>query len=308
MWLRLLCDNGSKNNMNLNEMIIPSKTVRNYLEERAYKFRDCDKATLLYNRLGDYPLKVIHEKLNDIREQTEDQKLKKEITEYLQEEQCIWEAFTNNTGAVYKVLYSKDEVENGFFCEYSDAYEWGKLVGLSFSILKLTLFSARDARIPKIDMYLDLVLGKAVYNSVGELLTCSSNEVPSVDWEARLEENRFEDAFVCFPHPFQKGDFVWNIRDKKLGIVYAEQGDELLARRYKKFEGKNGVGSFDMFILEVDTFEKDGLQKHLGCNPRFYERIPEELLYSHEDWGKMKYTQIILLEGGSIASLMKVYE
>lgn len=91
------------------EMLIPSKTVRDYILETEWTFTDFQKAALLCHR--GLPLKDEYSYLRALGERTDDDVLREQITRYLEEIEKGFEAFRENNDR--RCIYVLKVMEEG---------------------------------------------------------------------------------------------------------------------------------------------------------------------------------------------------
>ena len=188
--------------------LIPSKDVREYLEENGRVFTDFEKATLIYNHSEmSFIEKAAY--LKRLMEQTENETLKEEIQDRLSyDELCLSRFYENNGDYIYELeVYDPEDktfYEKGYFKLGKVAVSCGKKFQENFNITKI-LFLA-EVKEPE-ECCADYA--SAVYfDNQGLVRGYYSLEV---EWTAKREEidpSRFENAYIQIPHPFSNGDFV----------------------------------------------------------------------------------------------------
>ena len=115
------------------EMLISSKTVRDYILETGWTFTDFPKAALLCH--SGLPLKEEYSYLRALGERTDDGGLWEQITGYFEEIEKGFEAFRENSGRRYiyvlKVMeeggaWEDEYLASGYFFDWETALGNGK--------------------------------------------------------------------------------------------------------------------------------------------------------------------------------------
>ena len=115
------------------EILIPSKTVRDYIMETEWTFTDFQKAALLCHR--GLLLKDEYSYLRALGERTDDGDLREQITRYLEEIKKGVEVFRENSGRRYiyvlKVMeeggaWEDEYLASGYFFDWETALGNGK--------------------------------------------------------------------------------------------------------------------------------------------------------------------------------------
>lgn len=195
------------------EQYIPSKDMRNYLDKINFRFSDSEKAIIIYN--SNICLQKIHEELIQIAKTTENAVLRKQI-----EERVAWDLnsikmLKMNQGGFFYALDVFDAWDNEYENEgYYTTFEMAKLTAEKFAkkyiITKSKLFD-KDVEPEKGDINPEI--GAIAFNANGELDYFWSKSMAKREWAARRIERKsqFEERYISFPHPFQKGDIVKNV-------------------------------------------------------------------------------------------------
>ena len=188
--------------------LIPSKDVREHLEEQGRVFTDFEKATLIYNHTGmSYTEKAAF--LKELMEQTKDKTLKEEIQDRLSyDELCLSRFYENNGDYLYELeVYEPEDdtsYEQGYFKSGEAAVTYGKKFKENFSVQKILFMTAEQ----EADDCHNNCVGAVYFDNQGLVRGYYSLEV---DWTAKkseIDSSRFENAYVKIPHPFSNGDFV----------------------------------------------------------------------------------------------------
>lgn len=276
------------------EKIIPSRDVRDLIEKEGYVFADFEKATLIFNNIQNYGERRV--RLQELAESTKDLKLKAMI-----EKRIAWDeediAFfeEEKEGYVY-ILNSKEFAPEdcycGCFANVKLAHEYGRKLGFDFSIEKHVVIGSGSDRYPKRKMltnpYLlkiedwsecvqeyeqsDTVVAKFHYNKRGDLLYFGSDVERDLKDELEMEfsPDRFENAYMEIPNPFEKGDVVRVVGTDSLGIVLTSQLEwEEYKVRMSQISGKDFIDA----SITVDFLTDVGQFSHDHVNPVFLERV-----------------------------------
>ena len=188
--------------------LIPSKDVREYLEEKGVVFTDFEKATLIYNHSEmSFIEKAAY--LKRLMEQTENEILKGEIQERRSyDELCLNKFYENNGDYIYELeVYDPEDktfYEKGYFKSGQMAVDCGKKFQEGFSVHKILLLT--EGKEPE-ECYADCV--SAVYfDNQGVVRSYYSLEAEWTAKKVEIDPSRFENAYIRIPHPFSNGDFV----------------------------------------------------------------------------------------------------
>lgn len=125
--------------------LIPSKDVREYLEEKGVVFTDFEKATLIYNHSEmNFIEKAAY--LKGLMEQTENETLKEEIQDRLSYDKlCLSRFYENNGDYIYELeAYDPEDktfYEMGYFKSGKVAVGCGKKFQENYSIHKIQLLT-----------------------------------------------------------------------------------------------------------------------------------------------------------------------
>lgn len=190
------------------EKLIPSKDVREYLEEKGHAFTDFEKAILIYNHSEmNFSEKAAHLKV--LMEQTENETLKEEIQERLSyDELCLSRFNENNGDYIYELeVYDPEDktfYETGYFKSGTVAAGCGKKFQENFNIHKILFLT--EEKEPE-ECGADYTA--AVYfDQQGFVRSYYSLEEEWTAKKAEIDPSRFENAYIKIPHSFSNGDFV----------------------------------------------------------------------------------------------------
>ena len=188
--------------------LIPSKDVREHLEEMGCVFTDFEKATLIYNHSEmSFTEKVAH--LKGLIAQTENEILKEEIQDRLSyDELCLSRFYENNGDYIYELevydLEDKTFYEKGYFKLGKVAVSCGKKFQENFNITKILLQT--EAKEP--EECCDDCVSAVYFDKQGVVRNYYSLEVEWTAKKVEIDPSRFENAYIKIPHPFSNGDFV----------------------------------------------------------------------------------------------------
>lgn len=207
--------------------------------------------------------------LKAIRDKTEDNCLRDQITEYLDCKEQGFQAFKENKNKnhIY-VLRVKAEEENqyyqiqpeGYFFDWKLAYECGKKKGQPFQLQKCVVCDvskqSNDDNNPSV--------ADLQFDEDGEALCFWSREVP---FDAE-KNGYFTYVFYEVPNPFEQGDIVKQAGTEDYGIVEnsQEQWKEALAR-YQSDEWKGFGPDYSDVQICVTFLGEDGTFGHAHVNP-----------------------------------------
>lgn len=200
---------------------IPSKDMRKYLDIINFRFSDSEKATIIYN--SNTCLQKIHDELMQIAKTTEDAVLRKQIEERVACDLNSIKMLKMNEGGFFYALDVFDTWDNEYENEgYYTTFEMAKLTAEKFTrkyiITKSKLY---DKEMEPENGGINPEVGAIAFDVTGELDYFWSEAVSQKEWAAnRIErKSRFEERYISFPHPFQRGDIVKNVLTDEVGII-----------------------------------------------------------------------------------------
>lgn len=219
------------------EKLIPSKDVCAYMEQQGRILTNFEKATLIYNHSGmDYEEKT--KLLKNLLESTENAELKGQIQERIcYDERCQKRFYAKEDGEIYKLfVYSPSDDEYLLYGHYpcgALAVRSGKKFQEKFYVQKIKMFMEEKEQEDNQET------AARYFNADGTLRDYYSQEV---SWAGQKEEDdreRFENAYVEIPFPFQNGDFVRvkNHAELKNLICLVECYQNTESDRYKEWLG-----------------------------------------------------------------------
>ena len=206
------------------EILIPSKTVRDYVVETGWEFTDFQKASLLCHR--ELPLKEEYSYLKALGDCTADLTLRKQIAEYLGDMERGFQKFRENSGRhsiyVLKVMeeggfWDGEYLDSGYFFDWETALGCGKKENVPFEIEK---YPVDDMPVSEDDPCSRHADSGIRFHKEGEAVCFWSNEM------AKFDNKRFNNALIEIPNPFERGDIVKCRRadgSEVFGIVEGER-------------------------------------------------------------------------------------
>lgn len=190
--------------------LIPSKAVREYMEQQGCVLTDFEKATLIYNHSGmDYAEK--RERLKELLDSTENEKLKEQIQErFTYDERCCKCFYDKAEDEIYKLVVflseDKEYLDAGYFISGELAVRCGiNFQEESFYVEKIKMLM-EDLELEEVELFPPSIATR-YFKGDGRLEDYDSSEEPWTYGE-ELGENRFENAYLEIPFSFQDGDFV----------------------------------------------------------------------------------------------------
>lgn len=268
--------------------LIPSKQVRDYMDEIGFEFTDHQKATLIWNAVG-YNHYQILDALKELAETTGDLVTKKQIEERISYEETKLERIRNNQDNKHVYVVTNDDgLSYGYFNRYDTALAYAKKLHESLEIEKQRIIEGNkiprvkrdiglNPRYPdtKVDTYYEycgIGDGGVLFNEAGEIIGLRTNEM-SDEEESLVNEfdsNRFEFPFINIPFPpnFMKGIPVKHISSGRYGII--QEGSEIWDEFINRIRKGLYVDYYDMSI-KVQFLDIDGCWAHDHINPIYLE-------------------------------------
>ena len=276
-----------------------SQTLLQYMEQNDLRFTDFEKASLIYH--SHLLPEEKHNRFEALAAETADACLKTQIEHRLQIEREDIIAFKNNAeGCVYVVnsyeYDDRDPYPCGYFAYFEPAYEHGKKQGCKFDIEKYRIVGLNGMQPlkgkgyfnPNIRSHTDIEElveeqdcddfhcsdGCFKYDKDGTLtyFHCANDlrddkEVMSLLYDL----NRFENAFIFMPDPFELGDIVKETESGKVGIV--ETSREERDRFHERIKSGDLTGcEFLDACITVEFLRENGTFSHDHVNPAFLEK------------------------------------
>lgn len=285
--------------------MIPSKDMRKALRESGRYFTDMERATIVAN-LGLLP-KQTRGLLQQIKDETQDRELRKQLQAHLDSEDRAMESFkSDSVGNIYYVEVQDDDSEfdgevEGYFSSYQIAYEFGLTKDAPFWVRKSKVYDAIDANDPpEAKGWYDFLK----FDADGELLIMGAvdpaeyggpqllpNIIRKGHWPHYLY---FEDRFISLPNLYEQGDIV-RIVGKVASYIDAaydwavvdpdrtewEKWRERVNAWLRDIESGTGapdgcLGDFSDMQITVEIPCKDGTFTHDHINPMFLEKWDDD--------------------------------
>lgn len=188
------------------EILIPSKSVREYILEAGWKFTDFQRAALLCHR--GMLLKDKYSHLKALGEHTADHILREQIVEYLEgmekgiqtfrendDRRCIYVLKVKGDGGRWDGEY----LDSGCFFDWENVFQCGKKEDAPFEVEKSRVDDMPVSEDGSCSQHADAGIG---FNKYGEAECFWSNETSGVDNKC------FDNAIINIPNPFERGDIV----------------------------------------------------------------------------------------------------
>lgn len=219
--------------------LIPSKAVREYMEQQGRILTDFETATLIYNHSGmDYAEK--RERLKELLENTDNEKLKEQILERLEyDERCCKRFYENAEGEIYKLVVFLSEDKEYLNAGYFASGEWAVRCGINFHeeffyVEKIKMLM-EDLNLEEMQLFPPSIATR-YFKGDGRLEDYASSEEPWT-YGGELDKSRFENAYIEIPFPFQDGDFVMikNNRFMKDKICVVERSKNIREYKHSKW-------------------------------------------------------------------------
>lgn len=204
------------------ELMVPSRTVRQYIRQTGYVFSDFSRAVLISN--SDAPLKERYWLLEKLTETTPDRDLKREIDSFLSTRGDDLAAVQDQDGHyVYttaSAFWDSSPAKPQVFSAFEAALEWAlSSYTADFELCKELIVSSGSPAVDKSCL---------TFGPDGRLLDFDRGLV-NERGERRDENWTFPDAYCDVPNPFDKGDIVWLPNWKEYGVI--ESSASALSKR-----------------------------------------------------------------------------
>ena len=309
--------------------LIPSRVMREHLERVGFEMTDWQAATVIYHELDHEDRMATLEKLAD---ETQDEKLAKQIRARIRYERLSYEHLTANDGKyvfMVRIIDEDDYLNVGIFRRFNEAeaYALDRWPEKDIWIEKYILI---DGNIPLItsvahanpnmigdeieefavykEEYDGSDIGSARYKN-GKRKSFWTNEMTPEEMKTvdEFDIDRFENQFIPWPNPFDTGDIVRVIseNEESIGIVNTGKDDynELLERVREGLYVDYSDAS-----LTVEFLCEDGSFSHDHPSPINLERVDVD---SIEPVGKrdlLKYASDLVKGEGSLDYVMILYD
>ncbi|MBO5389886.1 MAG: hypothetical protein J6A59_17460 [Lachnospiraceae bacterium] len=267
--------------------LVPSKQVREYLDEIGHTFTDSERATLIWHAAECSRIDRLMA-LNELAHTTRDTGLQEQIEERLMHEEKLLAKFKeNDNGEFIYVVEDKDELQIGYFEKASTAIKFATGRRAECSILKQLIIKGNQ--LPPLSDYKDLynkaIFGEVKDQDVGDYLWLpvagleidDKGDVESLWCNEQMDyftsessQEHFENSFINIPFPefFQRGIPVRLVTTGEYGIIV--QGSEMWDDFIEKYGDEKDMCYFDMAITVVFLTD-DGMWSHQHINPIYLE-------------------------------------
>lgn len=245
---------------------IPSKCMRQYIEENHIVFSDFQKATLIWA----LPVRTREEKIEaliELADKTKDLQLIRQIHERIRYEELLWKNFIDNSerNSVYAVeAYEENWVLCGIFGNSNAALEYARDYCIENEvecmITKQKILEEKNEKIA-LETSVDLDVN-------GKILKIWVLRNGNLDRETeKFEENleRFENKYFRLPYPFRAGSVVKDIYTGRCGILAESQEDWEKSRALD--EKRETELAFYYNSANVYFLQEDGCWCHEHMNP-----------------------------------------
>lgn len=265
--------------------LIPSKQVRDYIDEINFEFTDHQMATLIWNARG-YTYKQRIDALKSLGENTTDQVTKEQINQRIAYEEEALKRFKSNpdNNFIY-VVNNEDGYSCGFFRKYDTALAYANKLEEKCEIEKQLIVEGDSIPIVKERVGINQNLcpdvekidyyeykghpeGEIELDEKGEILRVWSREMTDEEEDAvdEYKKERFEFQFINIPFPptFTKGIPVKYIPSGEYGII--EAGSDIWGDFTDRISKGLYVDYSDMSII-VQFLGENGRWCHSHINP-----------------------------------------
>lgn len=309
--------------------LIPSRVMREHLERVGFEMTDWQAATVIYHELDHEDRMATLEKLAD---ETQDEKLAKQIRARIRYERLSYERLTENDGKYVFMVRIKDEdkyLNVGIFRRFheAEAYALDRWPKKDIWIEKYILI---DGNIPVIksvahvnpnmigdeideftvykEKYDGSDIGSVWYKN-GKRKSLWTNEMTPEEMKAvdEFDTARFENQFIPWPNPFATGDIVRVIGDdgESIGIVNTGKDDynELLERvREGLYVDYSDASLTVEFLCEDESFSHD------HPSPINLERVDVDSIEPAPKRELLKHASYLVKGEGTLGYFMILYE
>lgn len=267
------------------EVLLQSKTVRDYVLETGWTFTDFQKAALLCHR--GLLLRDEYSYLRELGEHTADRILRKQITAYLEGiEKEVRELKENSGKRFVYVLKVREEggswdgeyLTGGYFFDWETALGNGKKENASFEIEK----HLAD------DMTVSEDIPRSYYADAGMRFNKDGEAV--CFWDrgetSGFDNKRFDAALIEIPNPFERGDIVKYKRidgQEVFGIVEEdrEEWKKRLVQHLARVNEGDACVDFSDLVMGVAFLREDGT---FGFSDSVTPLDLERYQPTEEDW------------------------
>lgn len=205
-----------------------SNTMKNYYREHNLIFTDFEQATIVWIADLDWSEKITM--LKEIADSTTDEALKLQINDRVEFEQQMLSQFKVN-GGCYR--YHAMDTECCF-----DTFEQGFTYGKSNDAARITIEKVLTATDEFIAGYCWSEHGIDFYYRY-------EDDACSEETHGRFE--RFEESFIPFAFPFERGDIVRYIPTGDAGVLETSRED--WERRVQRYYSENALSVYDTEVV-----------------------------------------------------------
>ena len=269
--------------------IVPSQWMKKCFEEIDFAFTDFQKATLVWNAPGKLRQEIL-DALRELAEETQDENVRKQISERLNYEEKAFEIYIHNQSERYVYVVEDTEGKNcGFFIDYDIALKYAKKYMQTYDIKcrinkQLVVVTDVDEIVhnpfrgnlnlgfetEECCAYSGYAVASATLDIKGEIEEFISYEFPEDEKNIdSYSAERFEYHFINMPCPLQSGAPVKDIRD---GSYYILGGGEETWKGYlERIEEKNLYVDFSDIQMICYELTESGIWSHAHINPLYLE-------------------------------------
>lgn len=225
--------------------LIPSKAVREYMEQQGRVLTDYERAALIYNHSGmDYAEK--REWLKELLDSTKNEELKVQIQERFEyDERCCKRFYEKADDEIYKLVVfcseDKEYLDAGYFISGELAVRCGTNFQEEFFYVEKIKMLMKDLELEEVELFPPSIATR-YFKGDGRLEDYDSSEEPWL-YGYESDEKRFENAYIEIPFPFQDGDFVTikNHRFLKDKICVVERSRNIKKYKVSKWDDYSDV-------------------------------------------------------------------
>lgn len=284
--------------------MIPSQTVRDFVDNEGIVFSDKQKASMIYHSQSITKWKNRKALLQDIMNRTSDEKLKQEIIECIERDDAIYANFQQNIYRRYiYILILEDhncrKYREDYFSDFDLAWDFGRKTGNNYHIEKWRIKTDPDSEDYFATAYFD------GYEGSGDLLCiCEDQLLDSDDYK------RFEHCFCIVPNPYCRGDIVYIRESKQYGIVDTSYKQWMAMKSQIETFGRNDQGEIPTWNdakIRISVVDRDGGFYKVYANPINVERhVPSSLEGEYDYFDTVLIAASALYNGcGSLDDLHK---
>ena len=250
----------------INESLIPSKTIREYIRKNGWEFEEIEIASLICNSPGKPILDMINE-LKQFKSICTDKYTIREIDKRIKyENKMLGFLIDNSDRYMYSVkLYEfenqlvddNDNPDEIYFRDYQASYEYGKKKRpkYGYEISKYYLNGIYNKKIK------NSYAGYLKYDKNGKLLSyCAFKD----HFKCRIKMtdlSKYTEFFVLLPAPFKCGDIVYSNKYNDYGIVNNMIDWEAIKRLSVRDRIYNDIGNIRYIrdlSVSVEFIDVDG--------------------------------------------------